>query len=131
MKEDCEAMPVPMLAGRIAAVSAGSDRVAKILHARYGRRRLEALDAESNRIASEGCPAGAGVLGERRALGEAVSGLEEQLKDPKAAERERALKEAATESKKVAHSARSRLSEADGTAERAQLEHAEKMRAIF
>jgi hypothetical protein len=131
VKEDCEAMPVPAFAERIAAVSAGSDRVAKVLHARYGRMRLEALNAESNRLAREGRPAGAEAAGEVRRLMEAVSSLEEKLKDPKVAEREKALKEAATESRKVAWGAKSRLSEADGTGERARREAAERVRAMF
>lgn len=56
-----------------------------------------------------------------------VSGLREKVEDVAS---EAAL-EAATKSRRIVTTARSRLSEADGTAERAQLEHAEKMRAIL
>lgn len=131
VKEDCEAMAVPALAERIAAVSAGSDKAAKVLHARYGRRRIEALDSEANRLAREGRPAGGEVARKRRQLEEAVSSLEESLKDPKAAAEEQALKEAAAESRRVGVRARSRLSEADGSTERARQEHAKWLKTVF
>ena len=69
-------MPVPALTERISAVSAGSDKVAQVLHARYGRRRLEALDDETLGLASEGRAPGAEAAAERRRLAEAVSDLE-------------------------------------------------------
>lgn len=131
VKEDCEAMAVPALSERVVAVRAGFDRVAKVLHARYGWMRLEALSAESDRLARAGRPVGAEAAGEIRQLSEAVSGLEEQLKDPKTAERVKALKEAAAESRRVAWAARSRLHEADGTDERARRESAERTWAAF
>jgi hypothetical protein len=58
VKEDCEAMSILTLAERVSAVSAGSDRVAKVLHARYARRRLGALDAEALGLAAEERPPG-------------------------------------------------------------------------
>ncbi len=131
VKEDCENMSVPALTERISAVSAGSDRVGQVLHARYGRRRLEALDAESNRLASEGRPAGAEVAAERRGLGEAVSALEAQLEDPKRAERAERIKEAAAESRRVAREARRKLCDANGTSEAARRAARERMMSAF
>ncbi len=131
IKEDCEDMSVPALTERISAVGAGSDRAAKVLHARYGRRRLEVLDAESNRLASEGRPAGAEVAAERRGLGEAVSALEAQLEDPKRAERAERIKEAAAESRRVAREARRKLSDANGTSEAARRAARERMISAF
>ncbi len=107
---------LPALVERISAVSAGSDKVAKVLHARYGRRRVEALDAESDGLARAGTPVGAEAAQEHRLLRDAVSGLEEQLKDPKRAEREKALKEATAQSRRVALAARRRLSDVDRSA---------------
>jgi hypothetical protein len=124
-------MAVPALAERISAVSAGPDRVAKVLHARYANRRLEALEAESNRLALEGRPGGAREAAERRRLGEAVSGLKEQLVDPKRAEGARAFEEAAAESRRVAREARRRASAADGTDEAARRAHRAQMQSIL
>ena len=131
VKEDCEDMAVPALVERISAVSAGPDRVGQVLHARYGRRRLEALDAELSRRAAEGRPGGAEAAAERRGLAEAVSGLEEQLKDPKRAEREKALKEAAAESRRMAREVRRKSAAADGTDEAARRAAREQARSAF
>jgi hypothetical protein len=106
VKEDCEDMGVAALAERISAVSAGDDRVAKVLHARYGRRYLEAATAESNRNAAAGRPAGPDAAAELRRLGRAVSDLEAQLEDPAKTEKKKALAEAAAESRSVARGAR-------------------------
>ena len=73
VKEDCEAMSILTLAESVSAVSAGSDRVAKVLHARYARRRLGALDAEALGLAAEERPPGAEAAAERRRLAEVVS----------------------------------------------------------
>ena len=73
--------------------------MAKVLHARYARTRLETLKNESSRLAGEGRPAGADKARENRALGEAVASLEAALEDPKAAKKAQGLKEAAEESR--------------------------------
>jgi len=104
----------------------GSDKVAKVLHARYARTRLETLKNESSRLAGEGRPAGADKARENRALGEAVASLEAALEDPKAAKRAQGLKEAASESRRVARAAKTRLSEFDGADEAAR----ERQRAV-
>lgn len=131
VKEDCEDTPIPALVERISAVSAGSDKVAKVLHARYGRRRVEALDAESDRLARAGTLIGEEVAREHRRLREAVSGLEEQLKDPERAEREKALKEATAQSRRAALAARRRLSAVDGSDEAARRATREQMSRAF
>lgn len=115
VKEDCESLDPAALTERLTAVSAGSDKVAKVLHARYGRMRMEALRAESDRLHREGRSTGTEAAARERALGEAVSALEVGLEDPKVAKRAAGLKEAAEESRRVARDARRRLSEADGS----------------
>ncbi len=131
VKEDAEDMSVPALSERISAVSAGSDKVAKVLHARYGRRRLETLNAESNRLAREGQPAGPEAAREIRTLTEAVAALELQLKDTKTEERRQAVEEAAKASRKLIRDARGQQSKVDGTAELARQRQAEMTRAVF
>lgn len=131
VKEDSEALDAPALTKRLEAVAAGEDRVSKILHARYARRRVEALNAESKRLATEGRSTGPEAARERRGLAEAVSGLEEQLKDPKKAERTGKLKEAAVESKRVAREVRRKLSAADGTEEAARRGARRQIRSAF
>lgn len=131
VKEDCEDMAVPELTERISAVSAGTDRVAKVLHARYARRRLEALNAESNRLAREGRQARPGAAQEARSLAEAVASLEEQLKDPKVEERRQAAQEAAKASRQLVREARKRQGKLDGTAEIAREMQAQATHAAF
>lgn len=131
VKEDCEDMSVPALSERISAVSAGSDKVAKVLHARYGRRRLEALNAESNRLAREGRPSGPEAAREIRTLAEAVAALEGEIKDPKTEERRQAVEEAAKASWQLVSGARGRQSEVDGTAARSRERQAEMLRGAF
>lgn len=131
VREDCEDMAVPALAERISAVSAGSDKVARALHARYGRRRLEALNAESNRLAQEGRPARPGAAQETRSLAEAVASLEEQLKDPKAEERRQAAQEAAKASRRLIIDARRQQGRLDGTAEIAKEVQSQATHAAF
>jgi len=99
--------------------------VGQVLHARYGRKRLEVLEAEADRLVREGRLPGPEAAAVRRRLAEAVSNLEEQLKDPKKAEREKTLKEAAAESRRVAREVRRKVSEADGTDEAARLRQRE------
>ncbi len=131
VKEDCEDMPVPALVERLCAVSAGADKVTQVLHARYGRRRLEALNTESNRLAREGKSARPEVAQEFRTLAEAVTTLEAQLKDPKTEESRQAAQEAAKASRRLAMEARRRQGELDGTAELARERQAQATRAAF
>jgi len=131
VKEDCEALTAPALTERLEAVSAGSDKVAPVLFARYARTRLEALEAESSRLAGEGRPAGAEKVRENRALGEAVARLEAALEDPQKVKRVQGLKEAAEESRRVARTARARVSELDGTDEAARASQRTATRGAF
>lgn len=131
VKEDCESFAAPALTQRLEAVSAGSDKVALVLFARYARMRLEALEAESSRLAGEGRPAGADKARENRALGEAVASLEADLEDPQMAKRAAGLKEAAEESRRVARAAKTRLSELDGTGAAAKEGHRAASHAAF
>jgi hypothetical protein len=131
VKEDCESLGVPALVERLRAVSAGEDRVAKVLHARYGRTRLTVREDEANGIATEGRPIGANRAREDRLLREAVAALQSELEDPKAVEKVRALGEAARESRRVAREAKARLSEADGSGAAArEAARAEMLRAF-
>jgi hypothetical protein len=54
VREDCQSMPLAALLERLKAVAAGSDRVAKILHARYGKSRAEAMEREMEKAARSG-----------------------------------------------------------------------------
>jgi hypothetical protein len=47
-------MPLPVLAEQLRAVAAGSDRVAKVLHAHYAWRRAEAMEREMEKAALGG-----------------------------------------------------------------------------
>jgi hypothetical protein len=54
VREDCEGLSADALLKRLAAVSAGSDRVAKVLHARYGKSRAEAMERKLEKAARSG-----------------------------------------------------------------------------
>jgi hypothetical protein len=128
VKEDCETLNPSTLARRLEAVCAGSDKVAKVLHARYARMRHAALAAESSRLAAAGSPVGASVAGENRALGDAVASLEKALEDPQKVKRTAGLKEAASESRRVAREAKAKVSSFDGTRDAAKERQREVMR---
>jgi hypothetical protein len=120
------------------AVAAGTDKPSKLLHARYGLRRYEMETARLSeaRLASQGQstdgnPVGTTDTAALRELKTSAEEIAQESKDPADERGREAALEAATKSRRIVTTARSRLSEADGTAERAQLEHAEKMRAIF
>lgn len=132
ISEDCERLVAPALIQRLRDVSAGGDKVAKILHARYARFRLQALEDESERAYRDGRPdpQAAEKAARRREMEGAVAELEEQVKDRKTAEGMRELSEAAERSRQVALEARRRLMEADGTAaaaRRSMEEHCREM----
>lgn len=138
VREDCETMPLAALVERMRAVAAGAEKPSKFLHARYGLRRYEMETARLGeaRLASQGQSADGNPVGttDTAALRELKTSAEEiaqELKDPADERGREAALEAARKSRQIVTTARSRLSEVDGTAERAQLEYAEKMRAIF
>ena len=132
VKEDCEGMAPSSLVERLRAVSAGKDKVAKVLHARYARSRYEAESArvaEQARNGTRNVPA-TDTAALRRVL-ELAQEIEGQLGDPESERRREAFTEAAKKSRETIRTARRRLSEADGTGERARREMAERVRAGF
>lgn len=131
--EDCERLSVEELADRIRAVSAGPDKVAKVLHARYGASRVRQIDErlEQESRAGRRTPGSSVEIERLSALRAAVRELEEQLKDPKMEERRKAAEEAAKQSRRLVREARSRQFDVDGTAERAAQQHAEKVRSLL
>jgi hypothetical protein len=131
VREDCQSMPLPVLAERLRAVSAGSDRVAKILHARYANSRAEALDRRLEELARNGGAVPVEDAAALRELREAVSALEEQTEDKDVAKRREAAKEAASKSRSLAMKLRRRRSEVDGSDETARQEYREHMRSTI
>jgi hypothetical protein len=131
VREDCQAMPLSALIERLKAVAAGSDKVPKVLHARYGNSRAEAEDRRLEELARDGgsvSPEDAGALRELRA---AAKELEKQTEDEDVAKRREAAKEAASRSRQLAMKLRRRRSAADGSDERARREYAEHMRSTI
>jgi hypothetical protein len=124
-------MPLPALVERLKAVAAGSDKVPKVLHARYASTRAEAL----NRRLEELARGGGGVPAEDAAalyeLRDAISELEKQTEDENVAMRREAAKEAASKSRNLAITLRRRRSEVDGSNERAREEYREHMRSTI
>jgi hypothetical protein len=122
ISEDCERLSVEALLERLKAVTEGDDRVAKVLHARYVRFRLEAIQEEADRLVRERRvdPRAAERARDRRHLQEALERVEEGLQDRTRAERAQKLTQAAQRSRQVASAARQRLREADGTEEAAR-----------
>jgi hypothetical protein len=114
-------------------VTESDDKVAKVLHARYGRFRLEAMREQADRLARErrADPRAAERAQERRQLTEALDRLEEGLQDRSRAEHSQKLTEAAQRSRQVAIAARRRLMEADGTEEVARQAARERVRLGF
>ena len=53
-RDDCQAMPLPALVGRLRAVVAGSDKVPKVLHARYGKSRNLEMKLRRRRSEADG-----------------------------------------------------------------------------
>ena len=133
VSEDCERLSVEDLTERLKAVTEGDDKVAKVLHARYGRFRLEAMQDEADRIARErrADPRAAEKARDRRQLAEALDRLEEGLQDRTRVERSQKLTEAAQRSRQVATAARQRLREDDGTDEAARTAAKERIQKAF
>jgi hypothetical protein len=131
VRDDCQAMPLPALVQRLRAVSAGSDKVPKVLHASYGNGRAEGRTGGSrNSLASEGMsPEDVRAL--RELLREAMSELESQLEDEDRAKRRKAAEEAASRSRQLAGKLRRRRSQVDGSDERARQEYREHMRSTI
>lgn len=133
VREDFEAMTLGALVERMRAVAAGVDKPSKLLHSRYGLRRYE---METARLASQGQSTGESpvVNIDTAALRELKTAAEEiarDLKDPADERKRQAVQEAAAKSRRVVTAARSRLSEADGTADLARREHSETLRAAL
>jgi hypothetical protein len=132
VREDCETMPLGALVERMRAVAAGVDKPSKLLHSRYGLRRCEMENArldEARRSTGE-APVGTDTAALRE-LRTAAEEIAQALKDPAGEHRREEALEAARKSQQIVTTARSRLSQADGTAERSRLEHAEMIQATF
>ncbi len=131
ISEDCARFSLEDLVERLGAVAEGDDKVVKVLHARYGRFRLEAMQEEADRLARErrADPRAAERARDLQQLTEALDRLEEGLVDRPRAERAQKLTEAAQRSRQVARSARRRLQEVDGTDEAVRESSAERIRA--
>jgi hypothetical protein len=100
-------------------------------HARYARRRAEAMEREMGEAALSGASVS---VEDARASGEllaAISELEKQTADEDVARRRVAAKEAASKSRQLAITLRRRRSEADGSDERARQEYREHMQSIM
>lgn len=117
VQEDCAELPLTALLERLRAVSLGSDEAAKVLHARYARRRLEAEDAAVDDRALRGAP-DTRPEDEREAhrrLGTLVEGLAESVADQGQKKRRQAALDKARESREAAARVRRKLMEIDGT----------------
>jgi hypothetical protein len=119
VREGCEGLSADALVERLRAVAAGSDKVAKVLHARYGARRAQAEDRRLEEIARQGGSVSVEDAQALRELQESVSELEEQTEDKEVVRR----REATT--------LRRRRSEADGSDERVRQEYREHMRSTI
>jgi hypothetical protein len=133
VREDCETMPLGSLVERMRAVAAGVDKPSKLLHARYGLRRCEAENARLNetRQSTEGSSVGNIDTAALRELKTVAEEIAEELKDPAETRKRETASEAARKSHQIVTTARSKLSQADGTAERARREQAEMIQATF
>jgi hypothetical protein len=131
VRDDCQTMPLPALVQRLRAVAAGTDRVPKVLHARYASTRAAAEDKRLEDLARDRGdvpPEDARLLRELRAV---VLELEGQTEDEDRAKRRTAAEEAASRSRKLAIKLRRRRSEVDGSDERAREEYASYMRSTI
>lgn len=133
VREDCESHSLASLVERMRAVAAGVDKPSKLLHARYGLRRYE---METARLASQGQSTGESpvVNIDTAALRELKTSAEEiaqELKDPADERGREAVQEAATKSRRIVTTARSKLNEADGTADLARREHSDGLRTAL
>jgi hypothetical protein len=122
IREDCQTMPLPSLVAQLKAVAAGSDKVPKVLHARYATMRADAEDARLRELARNGNGSPAAVeasrlLNELRAV---TVELELQTQDEDRAKRREAAEEGAQRNRRLASELRRMLSSADGTSESAR-----------
>lgn len=133
MAEDCERLSIEELTDRIRAVAAATDKVAKMLHARYGSYRVRSIEEGRDREvqASAGRPGSSTQDGRLSGLRAAVREIEEQIEDPAMEERRKAAQQAAKESRRLVREARSRQFDVDGTAERVVQQHAERLRSLL
>jgi hypothetical protein len=118
VREDCQAMPLRSLVERLRAVAAGSDKVPKILHARYAEMRADAEDARLRELARDratATPATAEDVRFLRELRAVAAELELQTQDEDRARRREAAEEGAHRNRRLAMELRGLLSSADGT----------------
>jgi hypothetical protein len=122
VREDCESMPLRTLAGQLRAVAVGSDKVPKLLHARYAAKRVQEENDRLAQLARDG--AGEAALATDslalRELREAVSELESQTRDEQRTRRQAEAAEAAHGQRRLAFELRRKLTEADGGAQSAR-----------
>lgn len=133
VREDCETMPLGALVERMRAVAAGVDKPSKLLHSRYSLRRYEMENVridEARQSTGESPVVNIDTAALRELRTEAEK-LGQELKDPADERKRQAAQEAATRSHQIATTSRSKLSQADGTAERARREQAEMIQATF
>lgn len=133
VREDCETMPLGSLVQRMRAVAAGTDKPSKLLHARYGLRRYETVSTQLNesRQSTGGSSVGTTDTATLRELKTMAEEIAQALKDPADERRREGALEAAKKSRQIVTTARSRLSQADGSAERAWREQASRVQAAF
>lgn len=135
VREDCESMDAHALAERLRAVAAGSDKLAKLLHARYAGSRAAAMNRRMDEAARSGTGRGTGVsVGDSAALRDlrgAVSELAAQLEDADLTKRRGAAEEAAKSSRELARRLISRRSAVDGSDEAARRATRERLQAAF
>ncbi len=109
------------------------DKPSKLLHARYGLRRCETESARIDEVrrSADGSPVvniDTAALRELKTVAEEIA---EELKDPAEKRKRETASEAARKSHQIVTTARSKLSQADGTAERSRREQAEMIQATF
>jgi hypothetical protein len=116
VREDCQAMPLVSLVARLKAVAAVSDKVPKVLHARYGELRASEEDARLRELARNGdTPATAENAGLLRELRAVAAELELQTQDGEQARRREVAENGAQRNRRLAVELRGMLSSAYGT----------------
>lgn len=133
VKEDAGMLPVGELVERLKAVRGGSDKLAKVLHARYARFRVRELsERRAQELASGAVPGNpSGEAARLRELEDLVSELEAATADPRAAEEQEKARTAARESRELLREVSRRRSEVDGSDQAARQWAAEATRAAF
>lgn len=134
VKEDTEMLPVGDLVERLKAVRGGSDRLAKVLHARYARFRVRQISERRAQELQQGTASAGNPSGESaslRELEDLISGLEEDTAGPAVAESQEKARRAANESRELLREIGRRRSEVDGSNAGARQRAAHATRAAF